>query len=56
MNVDVCCRKPQYCLASHVPLNLFHCEFDCSDWVVSKETLIGVIHRLQQEWTMYTVR
>lgn len=49
-------RKPQYCLASHVPLNLFHCEFDCSDWVVSKETLIGVIHRLQQDWTMYTVK
>ncbi|PNF21236.1 tRNA pseudouridine(38/39) synthase [Cryptotermes secundus] len=48
--------KPQYCLASHVPLNLFHCEFECSDWVISKEVLIGVIRHLQQEWTMYNVK
>ncbi|XP_069703341.1 tRNA pseudouridine(38/39) synthase isoform X2 [Periplaneta americana] len=49
-------RKPQYQLASHLPLNLFHCEFDCSDWVISNEVLLDVIRGLQQEWTTCTVK
>ncbi|KAJ9587546.1 hypothetical protein L9F63_019022, partial [Diploptera punctata] len=49
-------EKPQYNLASHIPLNLFDCEFDYSNWVISPEVVMDVIRVLQNEWTTSSVK
>ncbi|XP_063234534.1 tRNA pseudouridine(38/39) synthase [Bacillus rossius redtenbacheri] len=49
-------RKPQYCLASDFPLNLFHCEFEHSDWCVDSQNIAEVITTLQSVWTNLSVR
>lgn len=51
-------RKPQYSLASEVPLNLFHCKYPLDDslWLVDEETLGEVESNLQRLWTFSSVK
>ncbi|XP_050294650.1 tRNA pseudouridine(38/39) synthase [Anthonomus grandis grandis] len=49
-------RKPEYNMASEVPLNLFFCEYDNVKWYISKENLKSVIETLRQIWTFTSLK
>lgn len=50
-------RKPQYTMASELPLNLFHCAFaDVDDWVYDQDALCYVIRDYQTLWTEHSVK
>lgn len=49
-------RKPQYCLASDVPLNLYETSFEGVEWQWDDQNLHFVISQLQGLWTKYSVR
>ncbi|XP_042235764.1 tRNA pseudouridine(38/39) synthase-like isoform X2 [Homarus americanus] len=49
-------RKPQYCLASDVALNLYETTFEGVDWQWDNENLQCVIIQLQALWMQNTVR
>lgn len=56
LNVEKHPRKPQYCLASDVPLNLYETTFDGVDWRWENDVLQSVISQLQALWTQHSVR
>ncbi|KAG6443866.1 hypothetical protein O3G_MSEX003051 [Manduca sexta] len=59
LDVEKLSRKPQYHMASDVPLNLFHCSYDLEDtnkWIYDKDDFKTVISHLQGEWTMFNVK
>lgn len=58
LNVEKCPKKPQYHMASEVPLNLFRTSFDTVDlnWNYDQAELAIVIKQLQSHWTDYTVK
>ncbi|XP_034255782.1 tRNA pseudouridine(38/39) synthase [Thrips palmi] len=58
LDIDANPRKPQYSLASEVPLNLFHCQypFDDSSWLTDIETLDEVHSTLQKMWTFSSIK
>lgn len=58
LDIDANPRKPQYSLASEVPLNLFHCQypFDDASWLLDTETLNEVQRTLQKMWTFTTIK
>ncbi|XP_052739085.1 tRNA pseudouridine(38/39) synthase [Bicyclus anynana] len=56
LDVDKYPRKPQYTMALHIPLNLFHCSYDIDDWYYDKEELKNVIAQLQNDWTIHNVK
>ncbi|GFY51783.1 hypothetical protein TNIN_16801 [Trichonephila inaurata madagascariensis] len=49
-------RKPQYDIASEIPLVLFDCSYEDVDWVYNEESLKFVIKRLQNMWTHHAVK
>jgi len=49
-------RKPQYSLASDLPLNLFDCHFDNVNWIIEDESLSEVISSLQCAWATYMIK
>nr|CAG4644054.1 EOG090X083V [Lepidurus arcticus] len=49
-------RKPQYSLASELPLNLFECEYGEADWQYDVESLRLVVGQMQGMWTENAVR
>ena len=50
-------RKPQYTLASELPLNLFQCTYsEVEDWVYDREALIFVINDYQSMWTEHRIK
>uniref|UniRef100_A0ABD2XFS0 Pseudouridine synthase I TruA alpha/beta domain-containing protein n=1 Tax=Trichogramma kaykai TaxID=54128 RepID=A0ABD2XFS0_9HYME len=50
LDVEKCQRKPQYCLAHYIPLNLFSVEYDNTNWYIDTEEFEKVIKDLQEEW------
>lgn len=51
--------KPQYSMASDLPLNLFKCAYEIEDtnrWVYEREALITLISDLRTEWTMHAIK
>ncbi|XP_068212417.1 tRNA pseudouridine(38/39) synthase [Palaemon carinicauda] len=56
LDVDKYPRKPQYCLASDVPLNLYGTTFEGVAWQWDLEVLKSVISQLQALWTQNSVR
>ena len=51
--------RPQYCLASPLPLILFNCEYnsdDISDWNYYQESLAFLIKQLQSLWTEEVIK
>ncbi|XP_076068711.1 tRNA pseudouridine(38/39) synthase-like [Oratosquilla oratoria] len=49
-------RKPQYSLASEIPLNLYETKFEGVDWHWEEEALRDVISHLQQIWAGLAIR
>ena len=49
-------RKPQYTMASELPLVLYECEFEDVDWIYEEELLCDNISQLQTMWTQSAVR
>ncbi|GFR97712.1 tRNA pseudouridine synthase [Elysia marginata] len=57
LNVEENPRKPQYTMASELPLNLFDCEYDEDlDWVYDADCHEENIRHFQQMWAQHTVR
>jgi len=51
--------KPQYTMASEIPLNLFSCDYDenhVKQWIIDHESLKEVIAHLQSLWTINQVK
>ena len=57
LNVERNPRRPQYVMASELPLNLFDCQFDDEvDWRYDEESVAFVVRRFQALWTEHQVR
>ncbi|XP_069179897.1 tRNA pseudouridine(38/39) synthase isoform X2 [Procambarus clarkii] len=56
LDVEKYPRKPQYCLASDLPLNLYGTNFEGVDWQWDNENLHCVIIQLQALWMQHSVR
>ncbi|KAJ8688400.1 hypothetical protein QAD02_024195 [Eretmocerus hayati] len=56
LDIEKCPRKPQYNLALHIPLNLFCCEYDSTDWFHDVLELEKVVKDLQEEWCYASVK
>ena len=56
LDVDSCPRKPQYSLASEIPLNLYDCHFDDVHWVYDKVELLDVVKSLEQDWALNAIK
>ena len=56
LDVENNSKKPQYNLAHFIPLNLFHCEFEGTNWFIDPEELKIVVRDLQEEWTLAAVK
>ncbi|KAK7079647.1 tRNA pseudouridine synthase 3 [Halocaridina rubra] len=56
LNVEKHPRKPQYCLASDLPLNLYRTSFPGIGWQISMDTLNATISHLQGLWTQYNIQ
>lgn len=50
--------KPQYSLASDLPLNLYKCEYEnrADDWIYDEKTIDLMIRFLQGQWTQHSVK
>lgn len=55
LDVEAHPRKPQYCLASHLPLNLWAVHFDGITWRWDKAELRRLLGQLQGVWTQQAV-
>lgn len=49
-------RKPQYSLASDLPLNLFDCYFENVNWIIEDESFSEVISSLQCVWSTHMIK
>ncbi|KAL8572427.1 hypothetical protein ACOMHN_000574 [Nucella lapillus] len=57
LNVDKCPRKPQYSMASELPLVLYDCDYaDDLEWVYEADWHEDNIRHLQHMWAQHTVR
>ncbi|KFM71666.1 tRNA pseudouridine(38/39) synthase, partial [Stegodyphus mimosarum] len=56
LDIESCPRKPQYNMASEIPLVLFDCAYDNIEWIYNKESLKLVIKHLQSIWTYNAVK
>lgn len=44
-------------MASEIPLNLYHCNFDIDDnWQYSQESLKIAVNKLQELWTEHSIK
>ncbi|KAJ8927470.1 hypothetical protein NQ314_020067 [Rhamnusium bicolor] len=51
LDIEINPRKPEYNMASEIPLNLFYCEYDDLTWNYNEESLSQVIEKLNTIWT-----
>lgn len=49
-------RKPEYNIASEIPLNLYLCEFDSNDWFIDQNALSNVIKKLKSLWMFSSIK
>ncbi|KAG8170750.1 hypothetical protein JTE90_028297, partial [Oedothorax gibbosus] len=49
-------RKPQYDMASEVPLVLFDCTYEDVEWIYDEDSLKFVIKQMQNLWTHHAVK
>uniref|UniRef100_A0A0B6ZLI0 tRNA pseudouridine synthase n=2 Tax=Arion vulgaris TaxID=1028688 RepID=A0A0B6ZLI0_9EUPU len=57
LNIEKNPRKPQYTMASELPLVLFDCEFgDDLEWIYEADWHEENIRHLQQMWAQYTIK
>ena len=48
--------KPQYTMASELPLVLFECEYDDLEWMYNMESHTGNIQCLQEIWSQHAIK
>ena len=57
LDIDANPRRPQYAIASEIPLNLFQCDFDEKlNWVFDEEAIQMSIKQIQDLWTEHSVK
>lgn len=56
LDIEKCPSKPQYNIAHEMPLNLWCCEYDVSEWYIDKAELRNTIKHLQKDWTLHTMK
>ncbi|KAF2884103.1 hypothetical protein ILUMI_22071 [Ignelater luminosus] len=57
LNIEKNPRKPDYNMASEVPLNLYYCEYDSSrEWIYDYTSLSTVIQKLKTQWTFSSIK
>ncbi|KAK5643256.1 hypothetical protein RI129_007101 [Pyrocoelia pectoralis] len=57
LDVKKHCRKPDYNMASEVPLNLYECEYDIEcHWIYDDANLADIIKKLESFWTFQTIK
>lgn len=49
-------RKPDYGMASEIPLNLFFCEYNDLSWNYEEEALQRLIEQLSSIWTITAIK
>ncbi|KAJ8943636.1 hypothetical protein NQ318_005637 [Aromia moschata] len=55
-NIEKNPRKPEYSMASEIPLNLFFSEYDDLTWHYDKDSLGQVIEKLNNIWTHTAIK
>lgn len=56
LDVEQCPRRPQYNMASELPLVLYDCEFEDVSWIYQPECVLSTVRNLQSLWTTHSVR
>lgn len=56
LDVTKCPCKPQYNLAHELPLNLWYCDYENTEWFIDEKELMNTIKVLQQDWTLNMVK
>ena len=56
MDTSTCPRRPQYNMASELPLVLYDCSFDDLHWLYDSAVLETLHKKLQGQWTVHAVR
>ncbi|XP_074653890.1 tRNA pseudouridine(38/39) synthase-like [Tubulanus polymorphus] len=56
LDIEKTPQKPQYTMASELPLVLYECEYADIDWLYDSEELDVVVKCLQSQWTTHSVR
>lgn len=49
-------QKPEYNIASEIPLNLYECEYEMDKWNVDQEALLIVIKQLKALWMFSSIK
>ncbi|CAH1370748.1 unnamed protein product [Tenebrio molitor] len=49
-------RKPDYFMASEIPLNLYDCSYENVSWIYDRETVDNVTKNLSKFWTFFTIK
>lgn len=50
LNVNECLEKPQYCIASEIPLILVNCEYEGFDWIYNQKISNNILKKLNYYW------
>jgi len=48
--------RPAYAMADHLPLNLFHCDFDNIEWKYDQVAMAFVLKTLQRLWADHSIK
>ncbi|KAF5302211.1 hypothetical protein FQA39_LY10250 [Lamprigera yunnana] len=57
LDVETNSRKPDYNMASEIPLNLYECQYDLeTEWIYDCASLSNVIYKLQNIWTIQAMK
>ncbi|XP_054706426.1 tRNA pseudouridine(38/39) synthase-like [Uloborus diversus] len=56
LDIENCPRKPQYAMASELPLVLFDCQYQDIEWKYDQDSLKYVIKQLQSIWSQNTIK
>ncbi|XP_019874758.1 tRNA pseudouridine(38/39) synthase [Aethina tumida] len=56
LDVDQNPRKPEYHMASEIPLNLYYCDYNDVNWTYNSSNLVNVIKRLKKCWIFHGIK
>ena len=56
LDITKCPRRPQYNMASEIPLALFHCEYEDISWNCGTDELQRISNSYQRLWTTASIK
>ncbi|XP_046850164.1 tRNA pseudouridine(38/39) synthase-like [Xenia sp. Carnegie-2017] len=56
LDITKCPRRPQYNMASEIPLVLYHCEYESLTWQYDEDEMQRVFNNFQKLWTTSIIR